>query len=136
MRWAAALLLTALPAMALPAQTQWMVGTWFGQGQPNDRSEMWIARMGNDGSFHAQFRACRKGKATDGTNDGTWSISGDMETIQVQLANKQFAPRTDYYQVLGHDAKSQTYKYLATGFTYRSTRVDAKYQMPPCDLVS
>ena len=136
MRVLAALMLLTLQAAALPAKPTWIVGTWFGQGQPNDRSEMWIARMGADGSFHAQFRACRKGKATDAINDGTWSIAGDLETIQVQLANGQFLPRTDMYQILAHDQKSQTYKYLATGFVYKSGRVDAKFQMPPCDLVS
>jgi hypothetical protein len=127
-----------LMAIVLPAQAgaPWIVGTWYGQGQPYDRSEMWIAQMGADGSFHARFRACRKGKATDATNDGTWRLDGDMETIQVQLANGQFMPRTDLYQILAHDGKNQTYKYLATGFIYKSVRVDAKYPMPPCDLVS
>src|SRR5471032_1887285 len=68
MRWLAVMLM----AMALSAQAgaPWIVGTWYGQGQPYDRSEMWIAQMGADGSFHARFRACRKGKATDATNDG------------------------------------------------------------------
>ena len=92
--------------------------------------------MGADGSFHAQFRACRKGKASDATNDGLWRLNGAMEIIQIQLVNGQFSPRTDYYEILGHDAKSQTYKYLATGFTYKSMRVDAKFRMPGCDLVS
>ena len=131
-------LLAAVLALSLPAQAAapWITGIWFGQGQPNDKSEMWIARMGADGSFHAQFRACRKGKATDVINDGRWSLNGDMETIQIQTVNGQFFPRTDYYAILGHDNKSQTYRYLATGFVYQSKRVDAKFQMPGCDLVS
>ena len=138
MRVLAAVLALSLPAIALPVQlpSPWIAGFWFGQGQPNDRSEMWIAHMGADGGFHAQFRACRKGKATDVTTDGHWSLNGDMETIQIQTVGGQFAPRTDYYAVLSHDGKSQTYRYLATGFVYTSKRVDAKFQMPACDLVS
>jgi hypothetical protein len=97
---------------------------------------MWIAHMGADGAFHAQFRACRKGKAADTVNDGRWSLNGDVETIQIQTVDGQFSPRTDYYAILGHDGKSQTYRYLATGFVYTSKRVDAKFQMPACDLVS
>jgi hypothetical protein len=133
MRWLAAVLLLTLPANAAPP---WITGIWFGQGQPYDKSEMWIARMGADGSFHALFRACRKGKATDAVNDGTWSLNGNTEIIQIQTANGQFAPRTDYYEIQGHDARTQTYKYLATGFVYKSTRVDANFKMPACDLVS
>lgn len=133
MRWPAALLLLSLPVAAAPP---WIAGVWFGQGQPNDKSEMWIARMGADGSFHAQFRACRKGKATDVVNDGHWSLNGDQETIQIQTVNGAFFPRTDYYAILTRDGKSQTYRYLATGFVYTSRRVDAKFQMPGCDLVS
>ena len=138
MRGLAAVLLLSLPAFAFPAApaAPWISGFWYGQGQPNDRSEMWIAHMGADGSFHAQFRACRKGKAADVTNDGHWSLNGDMETIQIQTVGGQFFPRTDYYAILAHDGKSQTYRYLATGFTYTSKRVDAKFQMPACDLVS
>lgn len=138
MRLVLALVLMTLPALAAPPakSNAWMIGTWFGQGQPGDKSEMWIARMSADGSFHAQFRACRKGKAFDSSNDGSWSIMGDQETIQIQMVDGQFFPRTDYYQILGHDAKSQTYKYLATGFTYKSLRVDARFPMPACDLTS
>jgi hypothetical protein len=136
-RLAAALLLMTLPALALPVQSpSWIAGFWFGQGQPNDKSEMWIAHMGADGSFHAQFRACRKGKASDTTNDGNWRLNGDMETIQIQTVGGQYFPRTDYYAILSHDGKSQSYRYLATGFVYTSKRVDAKFQMPACDLVS
>lgn len=136
MRTIAALLALSLLALPVQAASPWIRGFWFGQGQPNDKSEMWIAHMGADGSFHAQFRACRKGKATDTVNDGRWSLNGDVETIQIQTVDGQFAPRTDYYAILAHDGKSQTYRYLATGFVYASKRVDAKFQMPGCDLVS
>jgi len=138
MRVLLAVMALSLPAVALPVQSpsSWIAGFWYGQGQPNDRSEMWIAHMGADGSFHAQFRACRKGKASDTTNDGNWRLNGDMETIQIQTVGGQFFPRTDYYAILAHDGKSQSYRYLATGFVYTSRRVDAKFQMPACDLVS
>ena len=37
---------------------------------------MWLAEAYADGRFHVLFRACRRGKATDMTNDGTWTING------------------------------------------------------------
>lgn len=128
----AMLLMIATPANAAP----WLAGTWFGTGQPHDRSEMWIAHMSPDGAFHAQFRTCRKGKAIDSYNEGSWTLNGAIATIRVVLVDGQFYPRTDLYEITAHDGKSQTYKYLKTGFVYRSGRVSDKFQMPRCDLVS
>ena len=39
------------------------------------------------------------------------------------------------YKILSHDGKSQSYS-LPSGFVFRSKRVDGKFVMPPCELVS
>ncbi len=129
------LLLAASPALAAPP---WIAGRWFGTGQPNDKSEMWLEEGGADGSFHVLFRACRQGKASDATNDGHWELNGNAETITVDTVNggKIAPPRIDHYTILSHDAAKQVYRYDPTGFVYTSHRVDAKFQMPSCDLVS
>lgn len=128
-----AVLLVATPAAAAP----WLVGAWYGQGQPYDKSEMWLAQMLPDGEFRAQFRACIKGKAHDSFDIGSWSLNGDMETIRVvQVNGMAIAPRTDLYKVLAQDGKRQTYRYLGTGFVYHSSRVAPGFQLPDCDLVS
>jgi hypothetical protein len=120
------------PACAAP----FLVGTWFGTGQPGDKGEMWIARMGADGSFHAQFRSCARGKATDLFQTGSWVLNGDMETISVTSVNGVFYLRNDSYKILSHDQNRQTYRYLPTGFVYNSRRVDEKFQMPECEAIS
>jgi hypothetical protein len=130
---AAALLFAATPVLAAPS---FLVGSWFGQGQPQDKSEMWLAHMGADGSFRAQFRACIQGKAFDGVQIGTWSLAGDVETIHVTGANGRPFQRTDTYRILAHTAQQQTYRYEATGFVYRSRRVGETFEMPSCDLTS
>ena len=63
MRYAlcALLLLTALPAQAA---TYPMAGTWFGTGQPDDKSEMYIDYFNADGGFRNQHRYCRQGKVS------------------------------------------------------------------------
>jgi hypothetical protein len=131
----AALVVTLAPAAAAPA---WLPGSWFGTGQPNDKSEMWLERAGADGSFHVEFRACRQGKAFDNSNDGRWTLAGDAETITVDSVNgrKLIAPRVDRYTILSHDDRKQVYRYEGTGFVYTSHRVDAKFVLPPCDLTS
>jgi hypothetical protein len=129
----AAPLLLAAPAAAAP--NDWMAGRWFGSGQPNDKSEMWLAVLTADGRFHAQFRACRQGKAFDKTNDGTWKLDGAAETISIiKVDDVMTMPRQDHYTILSHAPGKQTYRYDATGFTYTSRRVDAKFEMPRCDL--
>ncbi|HEU4549049.1 MAG TPA: hypothetical protein VFS01_05085 [Rhizomicrobium sp.] len=128
------LLLLALvtPAAAAP----FPVGTWFGQGQPHDRGEMWVAQMLADGRFRVQFRSCRKGKATDQFETGRWVLKDDLETIDIATVNGRPMPRTDRYRILGQDGRVQSYRYLRTGFVFTSRRVADGYRMPRCDLVS
>ena len=76
-RWVAALLLLPLPAMAAPS---WLAGTWFGTGQPGDRSEMFLDTMGADGKFRAVIALTDPGVPnwldpagfTEGTIYGRW----------------------------------------------------------------
>jgi len=127
-------LTVAAPVSAAPA---WLPGRWFGTGQPNDKSEMWLETAGADGSFHVLFRACRQGKAYDKTNDGRWRLDGATETVTVDtVGGAKVVPRQDVYTILAHDGGRQTYRYEGTGFVYTSRRVDAKFTMPPCDLTS
>jgi len=127
-----ALTLLASPAAAAP----FLVGTWFGVGEPGDKSEMFLARMAPDGSFHALFRACVKGKAFDETDSGSWSLAGDMEKIHVAIVNGLPAPRDDFYKILWQNGKKQTYRYMATGFVFTSRRVEDGFEMPGCEAIS
>lgn len=131
-----ALLLLATPAFA-QGGADWIHGRWFGSGQPQDRSQMWLDRTAPDGSFHVLHRACRQGQAFDTVEEGSWSLKGDVLTIRIAQVNGRPVPRdVDVYRILKHDARTQTYRYEETGFVYHSRKVDGKFQMPPCDLVS
>jgi hypothetical protein len=66
-------LLAATPAAA----QSWMVGTWFGHGQPQDKSAMYIDRMRPDGSWRGEYRTCLKGKPEDQLQTGRWAVNGD-----------------------------------------------------------
>ena len=125
-----------LAPLSSAAAAPFLVGTWYGEGQPNDKHEMWVARMSPDGAFHAQFRICLKGKALDQFNVGHWSLAGDVETIVIASVNGTPALRTDAYKILSHDAKSQTYRYLPTGFVYTSHRVADNFELPSCETIS
>lgn len=120
------------PASAAP----FLVGSWFGTGQPNDKSEMWLAHMLPNGDFRAEFRSCVKGQAYDLTQTGSWSLNGYVETISLLTVNGQFYPRTDTYKILFQNGKKQTYRYLKTGYVYNSSRVDDKFEMPNCESIS
>jgi hypothetical protein len=134
------LLATAPAAAAGPNDrmpSSWMIGRWFGTGQPNDKSEMWLAQAFADGRFHVQFRRCRQGKAFDTTNDGTWVLDGAKETISIDTVDGQkLMPRHDRYTILSHTNAKQTYRYEGTGFVYTSRKVAANFAMPRCDLTS
>ena len=132
----ALLLVVAMPAFA-QSSGDWIHGRWFGSGQPNDRSQMWLDITAPDGSFHVLHRACRQGKAFDTVEEGRWSLQGDVLTVTIEKVNGQAVPRdVDVNRILKQDRATQTYRYEETGFVYNSRKVDAKFQMPPCDLVS
>jgi hypothetical protein len=125
--------LLVVPAQAAPS---YMVGTWFGHGQPQDKTSMYIDRMRADGTWRGEYRTCLKGKAPDQVQAGHWSLVGDILTLQVERVDGQAAPRTDTYKMLSHDAHSQKYLSLGWNFPYTPQRVADDFQMPSCELTS
>lgn len=130
-----AVILLAAPALADEA-APWMVGTWFGTGQPNDRSSMYIDRMRPDGSWRGEYRTCHKGKAEDLVQEGSWSVRGNLLVLKVRTVDSFPMPRTDTYRMLQHSDKAQKYIELPMQFSYSPSRMPDGYKMPPCDLVS
>ena len=136
---AAALLLLASPALAQKprSMTERWAGSWFGSGQPNDRSQMYIDTFNPDGSFRNQHRQCAQGKvAYEVFESGRWRIAGDRLTIDIATVNNRPEPRTDIYRIKSVDERMQNYVYLPTNFEYRARKVNASFKMPPCDLSS
>jgi hypothetical protein len=131
-----AVLLLLLSAPALAAEhPSYLTGNWFGQGEPHDKSEMWLAHAAANGDFAVQFRTCRKGRASDLFQKGNWWFQDGIETVQITFSGGQVMFNETPYKILSHDGKSQTYS-MPSGFVFRSNRVDAKFVMPPCELVS
>ena len=126
-----------LVAAQVPAEEHppYLTGIWFGQGEPHDKSEMWLARTSADGEIEVQFRACSKGRASDLFQRGRWWFRDGIETVQITLSNGQVVFEETPYKILSHDGNHQTYS-MPSGFVFRSIRVDAKFKMPDCDLVS
>ena len=125
------LCLAARPAAAEPS----LAGTWFGQGQPDNKESMYLDHMLPNGQIHSQFRTCRKGKAYDSTEDGTWSVAGNILTIRVALHDSIPMPRTDTYRLVSVTARQFKDVYLPLNFPYEERRVDDKFTMPGCELV-
>ena len=113
-----------------------LIGSWFGQGQPDDKSEMWLIRQQANGNFQAQFRTCIKGKAQDDVESGHWSLAGDMETLMVLSVDGKPASQGESYKILSHDAGKQVYRYMASGFVYTSRRVGGDFDLPSCEAIS
>ena len=135
MRKLAAGLLVLLLASPVQAAS-YMVGTWFGHGQPGDQNSMYIDRMRADGTWRGEYRMCRKGKSQDQVQLGRWALAGDILTLGIETVDGFFAPRRDTYKMLAHTAASQKYLSLGQKFTYTPQRVADDFQMPSCELVS
>ena len=133
LRAAAFLILIAVGAA--PSHPSFLTGFWFGQGEPHDKSEMWLAHAYPNGDFAVQFRACRKGKAYDLLQKGTWRFKDGTEYVQITWIDGQIVFDETPYKILFHDGNHQTYS-MPDGFVFRSSRVNANFHMPECDLVS
>jgi len=138
MRGARLFLTAALVALSAPPAkaASYMVGTWFGHGQPESKDSMYIDRMRADGSWRGEYRTCLKGKASDQVQSGHWSLSGDILSLQVEKVDGIPAARTDTYKIISHGAQSQKYLSLAWNFPYAPQRVSDDFQMPSCELTS
>ncbi len=113
-----------------------LIGSWFGTGQPDDKSEMWLIHHQANGNFQALFRTCLKGKAFDDVESGHWALAGDMETLTILSVDGKPAALQESYKVLSHDAGKQVYRYMTSGFVYTSRRVDESFEMPSCEAIS
>lgn len=124
-------------ALAAPAgAASYMVGTWFGHGQPEDNQSMYIDRMRPDGSWRGEYRTCIKGTPLDQVQEGHWSLQGDMLSLRVDTVNGMRAPRTDFYRMLAHTATSQKYMSLSYNYPYTPQREPDDFKMPSCELIS
>jgi len=123
---------------ASPAWAQsTMVGTWFGQGQPNSKESMYIDRMRADGSWRGEYRTCIKGKPFDDqVQEGRWALTDNVLTLKVEMVNGRAAPRTDSYKMIAHTATTQKYISLGWNFPYTPQKMADDFQMPSCDLTS
>ena len=132
MRWllASLILMLAEPASA----ASYMVGTWFGRGQPEDQESMYIDRMHADGSWRGEYRTCPRGKLKplDQIQQGHWSLAGDMLSLRVDTVNGKRAPRTDFYKMLAHTATTQKYLSMGWNYPYTPQRERDDFQMPSC----
>ena len=129
--------LLAAPFLLLIASPAWaqayMVGTWFGQGQPHSKESMYIDRMRPDGSWRGEYRTCLKGQS-DQIQEGRWSLSGDMLILKVELVDGHRAPRVDNYKMLTHTATTQKYVSLGWNFPYTPKKVADDFEMPSCPM--
>ena len=124
--------LTAFPARAAPS----LVGIWFGQGQPYDKRSMYIDHFMANGKYRSDFRDCHKDKAEDSYEDGTWSVKGDILTINVERHNGVAAPRGETYRLTLVTQTRFKDVYLPLNFPFDERRVADDFKMPACDLVS
>jgi hypothetical protein len=131
--WLVSLILTlASPASA----ASYMVGTWFGHGQPQDKESMYIDRMRADGSWRGEYRTCIKGRALDEVQEGHWTLEGDMLALRVDTVNGMREPRVDLYKMLAHTGTTQKYLSMSYNFPYAPVREPDDFKMPSCQLIS
>jgi hypothetical protein len=130
------ILVFLIPLTSAHAAAPYVVGTWYGQGQPDDRDQMWLEHLLPNGGFDGLYRSCIKGKAQDLFQTGSWSLAGDVITIHIATVDGAPAPRTDLYRTLSRRGKTWTYRYLRLGFVYNAQRAADNFKLYSCEAVS
>jgi len=139
MRCVAALLFCLAASSPLIAQAlayPFLVGTWFGYGQPDSKDSMYLDHFLANGQLHSQFRDCIKGQALNSTEDGNWSVKGDILTVRITHHDGVPAPRTDTYRLTSVTADRFKDVYIPLNFPFDEMRVEDDFKMPGCQLTS
>jgi len=128
----AVLLVLAPGASAAPS----VAGAWFGEGQPDDKTEFWLARLGADGALELHTRACAHAKPRDHVSFGRWSQ--DAGGLTVTFPDGAFEASFTY-KTLFNDGHVWRYRLTATnaapediGYEFHSTRVAGDFDLPGC----
>ena len=124
-KYLAASLLVLLASPAYAQST--MVGTWFGQGQPNSKESMYIDRMRPDGSWRGEYRTCIKGKSSDQIQEGRWSLSGDTLAVgSYGESSNAKGPHSWYHRPFSRTFQT---RYPARPYRRRSRRIRHRFSL-------
>ena len=135
MRRLAPLLLLFLLGAAQAPKGPFLVGNWYGEGQPTSPNVFWLAHIAPNGSFEAQFRRCEKKARRDIVIAGTWSAKNGLWELVTTVSNGQNVYGVNHYKTESYDGRKHIYKHLETGFVFSAVRVAANFQLPGCDIV-
>ena len=69
-------LLAVAPASG--AEPSPIVGIWFGRGEPEDKSEVWLDRVNADGTWVSEFETCRGKTSEHHVESGIWRIDNGV----------------------------------------------------------
>jgi hypothetical protein len=124
-------------ARAVDAKKPYVVGNWYGEGQPGDRDAYWVSHEWPDGRIEIRFRGCLAGKTRwESTLAGTWSIKGNIEELSITSVNGRKKAYMDRYEMLSYDGRKRTYRHVERGTLFSSIRVSDKFQLPSCARTS
>jgi hypothetical protein len=133
---ALSIMLALVPAGPLAASTNSsasLVGYWLGKGEPEDPDIVSLLDFRADGTFVESFRKyddkCKI--VWQQTNSGTWSVSGNMQTLITQKAGNELIYLEDQYETELLTATQQHARHLRTGYVFMERRL-AKFEFPDC----
>jgi hypothetical protein len=120
------------PAAAGP----FLVGDWYGEGQPDNPNVYWVAHIQEDGFYSAHFRFCRGHVASDVEDLGNWTYSAKVAVLVTLRVNGQAVHDTDRYDTISYDGRKHVYRHERTGYVFTAVRVAKDFELPTCSLSS
>ena len=111
-----------------------LVGIWYGKGQPDDPNVLYLDFFGADGSFLSEFRKYEGCNVVwQQVESGTWSMSGDVQTIVKSAVNGMPTSAQQEYVVEHASAGEIRARHVGTGYLFIERRME-RFEFPVCNV--
>lgn len=122
----------ALPASALGASAQELVGFWYGKGQPDDPDIVYIDTFAADGSFVSTFRKYERCMVVwQQVEAGTWSLTGDVQSTMKTSINGMAFHAPEDYRIESVTPRALRVRHIGTEYLFTERRLD-RFEFPNC----
>jgi hypothetical protein len=121
-----------------------IVGIWFGRGEPQDKTEVWLDRINADGTWSSEFETCTGKILHHHVESGIWRMDNGLERDFGQVSDGHPTHFEFDYTTVSNNGQSWSYRLAATdpfyadaiGYVFNARRVNADFRLPGCLQIS
>jgi hypothetical protein len=134
----------SMPDLASAGSQSSVVGDWYGQGEPFDKTMAYLDHFRADGTVVTEVEICKGKTAMHGKDSGTWSASKDAMRVDTTVTDGRATHFQTDYEIMSNDGKTWSYRIVASepeqpsilGYVFTAKRVAPDFRLPGCLQIS